>query len=319
MRRTSYEPRLDWPIENRAPYPAGAVPLFIGLHVGCAMQMKLVLSAAPDWFDIKKYAAVANFDIFDWHWNINYRLGMTGDGDIDEKLKEAYLERSDEAKKAGDEYYLQRLTQLLDRPAMLVRPERKNTNDWATVRDMSVKDAMCLAEELHKSEKYARAWEAFDWSMTTSEKWILDQLEGKYDDLDDSANDLRHENYPSSANYVYAEVDIHAPLDDLIDSFREWVQGVKESRGIPFHSKRVFSDVDFKRWHKYAVLPYIDLKLWASFHDVHIPDWLYANTLFRDFQGDIDGMFRKNTKPLEQQVFTQACLDQLRNQADIRL
>ncbi|RQS63854.1 hypothetical protein DID98_02955 [Burkholderia sp. Bp8984] len=176
---------------------------------------------------------------------------------------------------------------------------------------------MGVAEELHKSEKYQAAWEAWEWSMNTSEEWILERLKDKHGALENSAGDYMNEMFPSAGHLVYAEVDIHAPLDDLVESFKEWVQKVKSSRGVPFHSKRAFTELDFKRWHRYAILPYFDLKLWAMSEGAHIPDWLYVDALFGDVQGDTDGMFRKNTKPLERQVMTQACVDQLRNQGDI--
>ncbi|MBB5505091.1 DUF6387 family protein [Paraburkholderia atlantica] len=209
----------------------------------------------------------------------------------------------------------------MENPARKTPPDRKRTYDNKTARgivmDLSVVQVMSMAEEFHKDEKYVAAWEAFNWGMTTSNEWIQERLKGKDEALQDAAADYMNLKFPATGNFVYAEIDIHAPLDDLVESFRDWVQKIKSDRGIPFHEKSRFSDLDFKRWHKYAVLPYFDLKLWAASKDVRIPDYLYVKALFGDLQGDIDGMFRKNTKPLEKVVMTQGCLDQLRNQGNI--
>jgi hypothetical protein len=283
---------------------------------------KQTLSAVPAWFDLKKYAGVAEFDIFDWFSNIYLRLMVQGG--IDDKLREALDERmkADGLQVENDRsYYLSMLEQMLESPATQMRTKRKRTHDGGlrsgVVSDLSVLQVMAIAEELHKSEKYQAAWEAWEWSMRTSEEWIRERLKGKYDAIEDPAGDYMTEQFPSSGHYVYAEIDIHAPLDDLMESFRDWVKKLKSDRGVPFHSKRAFTDLDFKRWHKYAILPYFDLKLWATSTGVHIPDWLYVDALFGQMQGDTDGMFRKNTKPLEKEIMTQGCIDQLRNQGDI--
>jgi hypothetical protein len=285
-------------------------------------KKKQTISELPSWFDIKNYAAVSEFDIFDWHWNIHYRLSMTGFDKAFEKLLSLGIHVSEEGMKKELEIYAARVEELVAKPAMRLPRDRKktlreNNINRSVVRDMSAMDAMSLAEELHKDEKYSDAWEAFNWDMSTTDEWIKERLKGKFDALEDSASDFINVKYPASGNLVYAEIDIHAPLDDLVDSFCEWIKRKKSERNIPFHGKKKFSELDLKRWHKYAVLPYFDLKLWADVANVHIPDFLYVKALFSDVQGDIDGMFRKNTKPLEKQVMTQGCLDQLRNQGDI--
>jgi hypothetical protein len=286
---------------------------------------KTTMSAVPGWFDLKKYADVAQFDIFDWFSNINFRLMLLAafDGKAREEFRQR-LEADGYEVREDREFYVAILEQLLEQPVAKMNQKRTRSmvlggeeEHNGLVRDLSAMMVMSASEELHKEERYAKAWEAFNWSITTSEKWILERLEGKCDALEDSSSDFMNEKFPSFGNFVFAEVDIHAPFDDLMESFAEWVKNKKSERGIPFHDKKSFSDLDFKRWHKYAVLPYVDLKVWAMSQDVHIPDWLYVEALFGGFQGDTDGMFRKNTKPLEKQVMTQACVDQLRNQGDI--
>ena len=285
-------------------------------------KLKQTLVELPTWFDIRKYAEVADFDIFDWHWNIHYRLSMTGFDQSFERLTSLGFRISDESMKEELGLHALRIENLMDHPVMVLRQDRKKTLreiniNKAIVRDMSVLDATSLAEEIRKDQRYSDALEAYDWDMNTTEEWIKERLKGKFDAVEDSASDFMNEKYPASGNFVYAEIDIHAPLDDLVESFREWVKNKKSSRSVPFHDKTKFSALDLKRWHKYAVLPYFDLKFWAEFVGVHIPDFLYVRALFGHMQGDIDGMFRKNTKRLEKQVMTQGCLDQLRNQGDI--
>ena len=283
---------------------------------------KQTLPEIPEWFDLKKYAAVAEFDIFDWFYNMSFRIMLKPGVDKSEVEKSrSHMESMGLQVAPDDGTYPSMFDALLVCPVKRMPPDRKRTHDCksakGTVMDLSVMQVLSMAEEFQKEEKYTAAWEAFNWSMTTSDEWLQERLKGKDEALQDSAGDYMSEKFPASGNFVYAEVDIHAPLDDLVESFRDLIQKIKSDRGIPFHEKARFSELDFKRWHKYAVLPYFDLKLWAASKDVHIPDFLYVQALFGGLQGDIDGMFRKNTKPLEKVVMTQGCLDQLRNQGNI--
>ncbi|HIH2750974.1 DUF6387 family protein [Burkholderia aenigmatica] len=283
---------------------------------------KQTISEIPYWFDIKKYAVAADFDIFDWFYSINIRLTLKPG--VDKREVEKFHERMEKSglrAQPDDGVYLSMFERLMEYPAKKIPPDRKRTHDSKAAKgvviDLSVMQVMSMAEEFQKDEKYVAAWEAFNLGMTTSHEWIQDRLKGKDEALQDSVSDYMNDKFPAVGNFVFAEIDIHAPLDDLVESFREWVQNIKSARSIPFHEKPHFSELDFKRWHKYAVLPYFDLKLWAAAKDVHIPDHLYVKALFGDLQGDIDSMFRKKTKPMEKMVMTQGCLDQLRNQGNI--
>ena len=127
---------------------------------------KQTLSAVPAWFDLKKYAGVAEFDIFDWFISIYFRLMVRGG--LDDKLREALDERmkADGLQLANDRsYYLSMLEQMLERPATQMRTKRKRAHDGGlrsgVVSDLSVLQVMAIAEELHKSEKYQAAWEAW--------------------------------------------------------------------------------------------------------------------------------------------------------------
>ncbi|KVU21233.1 hypothetical protein WK62_19820 [Burkholderia ubonensis] len=292
---------------------------------------KIDLKIVPEWFDIRKYATARDFDIYDWHFNIFYRIAMVGEllsNDNPNNLEADF-----------DSFTRDKITSLLQNPALHLKPESKldtshQVNRPAVVTDASVLNVLSIAEDLRKVERYADGWKAFQHWVSKNEDCDPASVRAR-EALDDSVNKYRAERFTDS--HAYIEVDLHAHLDDLVQAFTDWVKKEKACRnmpfqdkqkfkrpartknGIPTHDKQRFSLIDFNRWHRYAVLPYFDLKLWARSENVHFPDWLMVDALFAGQGGDTDREYRKYTKPLARDVFTQACIDLLRNQAGITL
>lgn len=293
---------------------------------------RIELKVVPDWFDIHKYSAVSDFDIYDWHFNIFFRTSLTGGRDID-KLTE-------DSNEEFDAFRLNCITALMKKPAMRMKPEDKKVHRqderFPIVRDLSVMEVFSLAENLGDEQQYVDGWQAYQRSISTNEG--LDPAsERAMEALDESANTYHAQRFSDS--FAYLQIDLHAHLEDLAQAFTEWVKQEKANRNVPFqdkqkfnkppkptsrvdsepHDKRRFSIVDFKRWHRYAMLPFFDLKLWAWSENVHIPDSLMVNAIFAGIAGDNDRNLRGYTKPLVREVFTQGCIDLMRNQAGIAL
>lgn len=185
------------------------------------------------------------------------------------------------------------------------------------VNDQLVMDVMYHAESLLEDETYAQAFEAHKSAMNTDDDMKRSNLYKKAASLDDSINDVLSRKFPASARYVFAEIDIGAPIEKLLESFEKWVRGVKQSRNQIFSKKRKFGESDFAKWERYRLLAYFDLVLWAEMEDIHISHDMYVKLLFQERSGDALSFFRKTVREEAESVFTWECSEALRAQADI--
>jgi len=267
-------------------------------------------SQLPDWFDVRKYGAGASFNARDWHWNILYRLQIR-----------SLLDQLNAGTSAEECRFIDSSLQSLFESPVLI-PPGPTIATYAPapqadlVRDMSVSDVMTQAAELQKSDVYALAWDALQISLDSADGDEADRAARLSEDLDDSINDFVVQRWPRSSNLIYLEVDIDAPLDDLSKSFSEWILRAKEKRASMFAKKRSFTEADFKKWHRYRLIPYFDLMLWADYRKANIPVWLFVKALFQDYDGDVGGIFQKDTRPHVARVFSHECVSLLANQQE---
>ncbi|CAL8474548.1 DUF6387 family protein [Caballeronia sp. S22] len=273
------------------------------------MTEQKTISQLPAWFDITKYAPVANFGAEEWHAQIRNRVWL--------QSSVSGLTRNDAGQDEDAGLTRKAVNLLLAQPTaiQIVEPRPPVAECLDLVRDMTVREVMCLADELRQNDVYVSAWEAYQVELDADDDTLSQEASRFAEDLDDSACEFANRRWPGSGAPVFAEINLSAPIGELVDSFTAWVTKAKANRGSSFSGKKEFNETDFKKWHRYAVMPYFDLQLWANLEKVHIPVWLYVRALFANMEGDTDGMFRKNTRPVAEQVFTQECLDMLGNQS----
>jgi hypothetical protein len=269
---------------------------------------KQTVSELPCWFDIRNYSVATSFTIRDWHWNIFRRLHVF-------QWIQDYRSEFPSPERA---FYESWLDAIFETPCMKATARYFSDREPSDlIRDMSVGHVMGHAAALHESEVYLNAWEAQQKEMNATHGEIKSEADRDATNLGDSINDFIAGKWPGSANFIYLEVDINAPIAELSASFAAWVQQKKKERESAFQAKKSFTVADFKKWQRYRLLPYFDLKLWAAFKQVDIPVWLYVKALFKDFDGDVDGIFRKDTRPHADKVFTWECLEHLANQVSV--
>ncbi|WP_257835073.1 DUF6387 family protein [Burkholderia glumae] len=282
-------------------------------------NQKKILATVPDWFDLKKYDCVASLDIWGWHWNITHRLRLQHQ--LRFKVPEDFpFQVSQECRDEELDYARQSIRRHLEYPvARRNEPHSLDeTSPREAVNDERVMDALYHAESILEDETYARAFEAHKFAMSTTEEWASKEAYKKSKPIEDSINEILAKKFPSSARYVYAEVDIGAPIEKLLESFEKWVRNVKQSRNQIFSKKKQFGESDFSKWERYRLLAYFDLALWAEMEGHHFSHDLYVKCLFPERSGDTLSFFRRTVKGEAESVFTWECSEALQAQANIK-
>lgn len=82
-----------------------------------------------------------------------------------------------------------------------------------------------------------------------------------------------------SSNKIYLSVDVTCSDDLLIDKFKSMLSKYRSSQNFnPRNSP--YNESSFKKWHDLAILPYLDLKLWADANGVSIENKVFSNAIY---------------------------------------
>jgi hypothetical protein len=80
-------------------------------------------------------------------------------------------------------------------------------------------------------------------------------------------------------------VDLNAPDDYLIDSFKAWLKSTRDKASVPMKIK-IINPTHFDKWLRQKYLPYLDLSFWAEANQVVINQQQYLSILFNGFSHD---------------------------------
>ena len=102
--------------------------------------------------------------------------------------------------------------------------------------------------------------------------------------------------FTSDFGHLLVEVDMNAPDELVLDSFKNWLKDARTRFNIAGKSR--FTPAMMKSWTDNQILPYIDLCLWAKTSDVHIADEIMGHALFPDdYDKEAAGRIRKTVRP----------------------
>ncbi|MCA8296314.1 DUF6387 family protein [Burkholderia sp. AU30198] len=114
---------------------------------------------------------------------------------------------------------------------------------------------------------------------------------------------------------ISATVDLYASEEKLIDDFRRWLRKTRSALGIPDMKKR-FSADDFREWHKYRILAYLDLLSWAQLFGHTPTNQQFGIALFPDeYTVNLADRMRKTVAPTALSLATATTMDALFGQA----
>jgi hypothetical protein len=123
-------------------------------------------------------------------------------------------------------------------------------------------------------------------------------------------------NPSSHINSVYDPVIVNLSIPDniLIEHFKTYLKMRNiQKKSNENHIKR-FSKSDQENWHRFGVLPFLDLEIWAIENDVNIPYRVFADAIFPDGTCG-EETIRKTTLPMVKQLSTDEFLLYLAAQA----
>jgi hypothetical protein len=112
---------------------------------------------------------------------------------------------------------------------------------------------------------------------------------------------------------LYIAVDTACSDEQLVEEFKNALDTFRSTINLNARRKD-FTAKDFARWHRYAVLPYIDLTLWAQFHGARIAHHVLGDVLFPNEDFDRAQAIRQTVKPLAKTLMQLETLQTLRAQ-----
>jgi hypothetical protein len=92
------------------------------------------------------------------------------------------------------------------------------------------------------------------------------------------------------------EIDLSVPDKILVDQFTSYIKHVRAAYPN-IKTARRFKRPEFPKWVDYAVLPYIDLEMWAEENNLSIPNRVMADAIFPDGEKGEEAV-RKTTQKL---------------------
>lgn len=156
-----------------------------------------------------------------------------------------------------------------------------------------------LTEALIEREKrdYARAVTAirFDEQRDPTKKLNIQKTSWMNEPVDDICELDTHE--------VNVRVNLQVPDKLLIDQFQDMLKAIRKRNVSSGITAEPTKKIDFDAWCTFAILPYLDLKIWADMESKQIPVRVMADAIFPPGEQGEDTV-RKTTIPTAKALLT---------------
>lgn len=265
----------------------------------------------PAWFELSKYSQTEKLDATGWYEQLTvrkdlqillglHRQGRPIDGMIDKIMP--IFQTSPIVDLASNEtlkvmFYGGCLHELKE-SSLLYSPGVRLT----TVRDLYRTESL-IYPDIRRS---ARSWAAyflnkFNWLTPTKKKF----------DIEIISQWINEPVFAVAENCLpIFTIDLDLPDSILINQFRQVLESIRDPDGKYCIPKKSYPRPNFANWTTFAVLPYMDLKIWATLENVSIPNRVIADAIFKAGEGG-EEVVRKTTEKLAQELVTDGHLNQL--------
>lgn len=239
----------------------------------------------PSWFDLGNYRATENFDAAEWFRQLSarkllllllsYRPGATSG-----EANAVYESLRDGAAKAYCSHSV-RVLGRLDLDGVPCEP----VSGGRGVDNLSAYD---LFEHAINSCGSPQDWIE---SITPEDKSRFPSYEGE---------SILLTTLGSIDRPVFATAKIALDMPDalLFEAFKVWLAEVRKSH--PQTASAKYHKPTYKRWSRYGVLPYLDLKIWTQDKGIHIPDRVLSAAVSHYDAGEVN--LRKTVAPLAERL-----------------
>lgn len=245
----------------------------------------------PPEFDLAKYKATSNIDLWDWSCNFGKRCGLSLDI-VDEDLILDNIENG-----------------------VFVTKERHAThfNDQISLlREVNGYQVFSMSEHLDKKMDGKKLYDQIQ-KNDSFERTGDSELNHYISELDETYDWLMLEP-------AWLEVDLSCSDIELNAAFAQWL---KYKRGISDEDKKQkrreyklneFSDATLRRWAEARVLEYLDIEAWNVLKGNDITNRLYGEILFPEYRDKRDNTAYINdkVKPLAKLLTRQETIMRMR-------
>lgn len=270
----------------------------------------------PEWFDLKKYEAASSLPLVDWALNLIARkelLHVTS-GNYWKPKEEAIKYHESELELIKTYGVLSRV--LLNGEYELAKYEyriEEQKPGLGLVYPLPLRRAVEIHEMIqwdtelrHKLEliKYQEIFYSRRTSpLHSGEIALRDWYEDYYDK---TSYDEGYGDFATFSPHIC--VDLGAPDETVVEAFKSWLRSVRKIEGMDGSElPEKLSDKLINRWVDSAILPYLDLKIYAQLEGIDIPLHVLGNAIFSDaVEIDTTEAVRKTTRQHAEKALKQA-------------
>lgn len=265
------------------------------------------IKICPDWFDIDNYNICTSFTRYSWEYALLFRRFTI----------QFVSNRNSNQNQYEVEYYKKQIKQYASKEFLLEASSMKCEDSChsflekeESISNISYCDLLTMYENLqyhdnksihYMSEIIKNRDKCYKMFKKEEEKLgIFDEHPFWGDYL---SEDILPDNWSVFAEIplyedseAFARVNLRNNDEDIINSFKEWLQKTRAIRGQKKTNK--MSDNELNRLAQFKVLPYIDLYLWAELTGEKLTLYQMASLLYPDeYEIDIKERLRSCTIP----------------------
>ncbi|MFD1154113.1 DUF6387 family protein [Undibacterium aquatile] len=278
------------------------------------------LDDLPKEFSLKKYEGACRLDLKGWAAALNNRFDYW----VSQKYLKSDYDKS-KAKKCSDEgcrhcndniqYHefealKKRWLKQMESPLSIDINAAINEDSICSVRDMTLMDFgyqssffakpsrskyLCLVNAVLSDDDLEEN-SFFERCLMERENQTL---------LGTSIRDLYKEEGIIFGTDFFVSVDIASTDEKLMSDFQAWLKSKRTIENLPAKKKK-FTDKDFNEWTEKAILPYLDLTIWALFNDLNITQALMGECLFPECDVNDAERIRKTVAPKAKEMMTES-------------
>lgn len=241
----------------------------------------------PTWFKLEKYEAAKTLDAAGWHKNLFVRNELLRIGS--ESFQKALKANFELPRLFMDDLaYLRKNPIFTEGSLFILNSFNVRVREESAVRTMTISDLYYEVKHID-IDKQIYAQKIILHTDDSEEFWAaLYSTEAK---KEWSVNPLLEE-----LSKFHIHVNLNLPEKLLIEQFAAYIKKIQYDK-----SKR---KPDFEGWVKFAILPYLDLKIWEQESKKSIPNSVMANAIFPPHEGG-EEVVRKTTKKTTDKILTQ--------------
>lgn len=125
--------------------------------------------------------------------------------------------------------------------------------------------------------------------------------------------------FKESNREAHLIVDLNSSDEQILSDFKYMLETYRDQYKKMYsklYLKKSFSSNEIKKWFRFGVIPFIDLKLLERYERIHITNHQIGNLIYSNEDGiDFTERVRKVTKPLASCLLTEHTLSAMYNQA----